>query len=273
MKSFLFFSFIMASFQDSVDWGALDLLESGGFVIERAAEKGAQRINGRQYVPFSVLASRRSGVRASVLFRATSISPARDQDQLRLDVVSSRLEDLNVRTPSAVPLGADSRWTLDNGLFVVLIATRFEEVQAHMQLQGSDSKGFYKPPAHDWTQDQQLMERFLRYSLARIAGRRLGNITTSSMAGASIPTATCERSNAKYGDLRSWCSAKGWTVSEDKTLGVLTVKRGTTFAVVPMGTAWVKWDGATWTKMSDVVMEKDGRVMAPKDVLDRLNGM
>ncbi len=194
-------------------------------------------------------------------------------DILRKDMVSSRLEDLNERTPSGVPLGADSRWTLDNGLFVVLVATRFEEVQSHLQLQGSDSKGFYKPPVHDWKADQQLMERFLRYSLARIAGRRLGDVATANLAGTSIPTATCERSNAKFGDLRAWCTAKGWTVTEDKTLGVLTVKRGATFAVVPMGTAWVKWDGATWTKMSDVVMEKDGRVMAPKDVLDRLNGM
>jgi hypothetical protein len=155
----------------------------------------------------------------------------------------------------------------------VLVGAKCETGTVLVHLDGTDDKGFYKPPVHDWTADQQLMERFLRYSLARIAGRRLGNITTSSMAGASIPSANCERSNAKFGDLRSWCTAKGWSVTENKDLGVLTVKRGATFAVVPMGTAWVKWDGATWTKMSDVVMEKDGRVMAPKDVLDRLNGM
>lgn len=175
------------------------------------------------------------------------------------------------RMPSGLPLGIDVRCKVERGTFITLFSTFYESGHSRIALQGSDEKGFYKPPAHDWTQDQQLMERFLRYSLARIAGRRLGSITTSLMAGASIPSATCGRTNAKFGDLRSWCSAKGWTVTEDKTLGVLTVKRGATFAVVPMGTAWVKWDGATWTKVSDVVMEKDGRVMAPKDVLDRLN--
>lgn len=271
MKNLVVLLCFVAPFSD--DWCSVNILESAGFAIERLSEKPAYRAGGRQYVSFSAFASRRADVRSSLLFLGTSISPGRGEDRLRKDMVSGRLEDLKERTPSGVPLGSDSRWNLDNGLFVVLIATRFEEVQSHIQLQGSDSKGFYKPPVHDWTQDQQLLERFLRYSLARIAGRRLGGVTTGNLAGAAIPTATCERSNAKFGDLRAWCSAKNWTVTESKDLGVLTVKRGSTFAVIPMGTAWVKWDGATWTKMSDVVMEKDGRVMAPNDVLDRLNEM
>jgi len=124
-----------------------------------------------------------------------------------------------------------------------------------------------------WIEDRQLLERVVRYSLARIAARRLGKITALGESGASIPTATCQRSNAKFGDLRSWCTTKGWAVTEDKTLGVLTVKRGEAFVVIPMGTAWVKWNGRTWTKISDVVMEKDGRIMAPEEVLDHLNTM
>lgn len=117
----------------------------------------------------------------------------------------------------------------------------------------------------------KLLERVVRYSLARIAGRRLGKVTALGVSGGSIPTATCRLSNAKFGDLRSWCTTKGWAVTEDKTLGVLTVKRGASFVVIPMGTAWVKWNGRSWTKISDVVMEKDGRIMVPEEVLDRLN--
>jgi hypothetical protein len=182
-----------------------------------------------------------------------------------------RVDKMLRGSSSGIPVGFHSVWQLEDGKLVQCSTTRFEEIQLSLLSQGSDAEGYYRAPNRDWRADQQLCEQFMRRSLARAAGRRLGGLATSSMAGASIPTATCGRSNAKFGDLRAWCSAKDWTVTENKDLGVLTVKRGSTFAVVPMGTAWVKWDGATWTKMSDVVMEKDGRVMAPKDALDRLN--
>lgn len=265
----LFLVLVSPIVAESDEWFPRELMESTGFVVSRVSTHALKQ---REATGFSAGASRQSGVRAKLVFTGASFG-TRPSEEISQKSIPTLLETMNQRTPSGVPLGADSRWTLSDGVFGVLFATRFEEGNSHLQLQGSDEKGFYKPPAHDWTQDQQLLERFLRYSLARIAGRRLGNVTTSNIAGASIPTAICERSNAKFGDLRAWCSAKSWTVTENKDLGVLTVKRGSTFAVIPMGTAWVKWDGATWTKMSDVVMEKDGRVMAPNDVLDRLNGM
>lgn len=260
---------LLSSVADETEgWLPRDLLDTSGFVVTRVSTPA---LNQRG-VGFSTAASRQVDGRANLVFMGASFMSRRN-DLVSQTSVPTPLETMSQRTPSGIPLGADSRWFLSGGVFGVLFATRFEEGSSHIQRQGSDENGFYKPPAHDWTADQQLLERFLRYSLARIAGRRLGSVTTGTLAGASIPTATCERSNAKYGDLRAWCSAKNWTVTENKDLGVLTVKRGSTFAVVPMGTAWVKWDGATWTKMSDVVMEKDGRVMAPKDVLDRLNSL
>ena len=231
------------------------------------AVNGALVPAGRIYPASWRRVSDRALLNASIL----SYDSDRGSDGFIKTRPSVRTESMEPRAPSGVPLGSSAASKLDDGVHHLLATTRFEEIQLLLLSQGADAEGYNRAPDRDWRADQELCEQFARRSLARAAGLRLGAITTSSMAGASIPTATCQRSNAKFGDLRAWCSAKGWTVTENKDLGVLTVKRGSTFAVVPMGTAWVKWDGATWTKMSDVVMEKDGRVMAPKDVLDRLN--
>lgn len=255
------------------EWLPSELLESAGFKVETARVGSGYRVSGRQHLPFSAFAARSSGVRASIMLRASSIEPARDQDLLREDMVSGRLDDMQHRTPSGIPLGADSRWSALGGPLVLLFSTRYEEGVAHLQLQRSPRQTFTLKDERAWIEDRQLLERVVRYSLARIAGRRLGKVKPLGVSGDSIPMATCRLSNAKFGDLRSWCAAKGWTMTENKELGVLTLKRGAAFVVIPMGTAWVKWHGRNWNRISDVVMERDGRVMAPEEVLDRLNTM
>lgn len=109
--------------------------------------------------------------------------------------------------------------------------------------------------------------------------------------------ANCKGSRFVYGDLSAWCEKMGWAVTTDSDNANVILKRKSHTVVVALGSASINFGpmvyllpvspktyagvpftrrqkvATDWMTASGVVMEKDGRVMVSRDVLDRLNSI
>lgn len=145
----------------------------------------------------------------------------------------------------------------------MIAASIYEECTLNFLLQGSDAKGFYRAPDHDWTQDIKLAERLARVAMARAAGLRLGGLGTVAFPGYQALGASCTKTARKYVGLSAWANAKGWLVERNEELAYWTLRKGSNAIVVPVGTNRIKVNGS-WRVLPDLVMEKEGYRLVPE---------
>lgn len=167
------------------------------------------------------------------------------------------------KLPSAVPVGCDVKFLCKEGRLSLVTTGRFEYCLVQLLLQGSDAKGFYKAPEHDWTEDIKLVERLARVTMARAAGLRLGGLGTVSFPGYQALGSTCSKTARKYVGLSAWATTKGWSVEKNEDLAYWTLRKGANSIVVPAGANKIKVNG-TWRVLPDLVMEKGGYRLVPE---------
>jgi hypothetical protein len=176
------------------------------------------------------------------------------------------------RTFSGIPLGQDQSSGVGEMGCVVEASTAFETLEVGISHRSVIEDGRNQWPDVDTAAEKILVERVARIVFARAAGVRLGGFNTRTLAGTSIQSATCTKTNRLFGNLRSYAMNKGWKVAENDDLAYWTLSKGDHYAVIPYGSGRIKFDG-TWVKMADVTMEKEGVLLAGEDVLNRLNAM
>ncbi|HZH98595.1 MAG TPA: stalk domain-containing protein [Fimbriimonadaceae bacterium] len=218
---------------------------------------------------FEIISNRvwRNGVRHSGLAKRTNPATSASWVLYVVDRGTSLLKPREHSTsyrgyafsvPSGLPLGFDTRFKQEGGHLYIVSAGSFEELSIQMHLQGKDEKGFYKAFPHDWTSDVKMAERFARVLMARAAGDRLGQPATRSFSGYTASAAVCSKTSRVFVDIREWAGAKGWTVTSNSELGYLSLKKGTSYVVLPLGSGKMKVNGI-WRTLSDLVAQKNGR--------------
>jgi hypothetical protein len=218
-----------------------------------------------------VTAQRPEGTPARLTVNASMFDEIRQTDQVDVQISPIGFAGYAKSAPSGIPLGMDLRWSQKESGLDVHVSASGEYLNLSVFLNVTKGSN-YTPPSHDWTEDRQMLERLARRLMARAAGVRLGGFNTRTLAGTSIQSATCTKTNRRFGNLRSYAMNKGWKVAANDDLAYWTLSKGDHYAVIPYGSGRIKFDG-TWVKMADVTMEKEGVLLAGEDVLNRLNAM
>jgi hypothetical protein len=133
----------------------------------------------------------------------------------------------------------------------------------------TNPRGFADPQPFDFRTKSAILERIARHTLANAAGLRLDHNGSSAIAGRTIASAKCRRTGRVFGSLSQWAQAENWTLSEDSTYGFFTVKKGTKWAVIPLGADQIKVKGV-WKEMGDSAAFFNGKLYLPEAGLKQL---
>jgi hypothetical protein len=137
---------------------------------------------------------------------------------------------------------------------------------------GATSKGFANPEPYDYSIIAPMLERILRHTMARTSGFRLEERGLGTVAGITAKRSRCLRTGLTYGALRDWASRKGWSAEEDGRYGVIHLKRGSQWAVVPLASSKIKVNGL-WKEMGDDAAIFNGSVCIPEAGLNHLKAL
>lgn len=134
---------------------------------------------------------------------------------------------------------------------------------------GTSDKGFAVIGEFDRKAKQALVEKVIRHSLANAAGLRIEANGNGILAGYGVSRAKRRGSNVMFGDMNQWFSASGWGVAEEDKFGLLHLKRGSDWAVLPLGADQIKVNGA-WKEMGDSAAFFNGKLYLPEAGLKQL---
>lgn len=190
--------------------------------------------------------------------------------QKYLDSVYAK-EPFLKQLPSGLPPGF-ARVTKGTSISLKVLSD-FAEVTCYFTPQIlTTSKGFADPQSFDFKSKSTLLERIARHTLANAAGLRLEDIGTGVVASGEIIRSSCRRTGRVFGDLSQWAGLAGWTIAEDKHYGVLNLKKGANWAVIPLGSDQIKVKGV-WKEMGDSAAFFKGKLYLPAAGLEHLRNL
>lgn len=103
--------------------------------------------------------------------------------------------------PSGMSIGTDSYFVIRNGRLSLSGITRHEWVQFSMTGPNrTTAEGYREKLEHDWTNDKKFAERMVRRSLAMTAGQRIGDLKNRTVAGTSVSSGVCRKSDRVFGE-------------------------------------------------------------------------
>lgn len=173
-------------------------------------------------------------------------------------------------TPSGMSMGTDSYFVVRGGQLTLIAITRHEWVQFSMDgPYRNTQEGYREELEHDWTNDQKFAERIVRRSLSMTAGQRVGDLKSRTVAGSSVSSGVCRKSNRVFGDLAAWCAARGWSMTHSDDYDYYTLRKGGKYAVVPLGSAKVKVNGV-WKDGVDAVALVGGKWFLTQQALEAI---
>lgn len=169
-----------------------------------------------------------------------------------------------------MPLGTDRYFDVVRGQLILIGISRHEWVQLSMDGPYRNTQdGYRQDVEHDWTNDQKFAERIVRRSLAMTAGQRIGDLKSRAVAGSSVSTGVCRKSDRVFGDLTAWCAARGWSMTHSDDYDYYTLRKGSNFAVVPLGSTKVKVNGV-WKDGVDTVALVGGKWFLTQQALEAI---
>lgn len=124
---------------------------------------------------------------------------------------------------------------------------------------------FWVPAPFDAEAKSAFVEKIARHTLIRAAGLRLDRVETNS----TTPAAMCRLTQAKFCDLAKWAELSGWKIGEENEYGIITLKKGETEAVLPLGADQIKVNGI-WKEMGDSAAFFNGKLYLPDAGLEHL---
>lgn len=172
--------------------------------------------------------------------------------------------------PSGMSIGTDSYFVIRNGRLSLSGITRHEWVQFSMTGPNrTTAEGYREKLEHDWTNDKKFAERMVRRSLSMTAGQRVGDLKSRTVAGTSVSSGVCRKSDRVFGDLAAWCAARGWSMTHSGDYDYYTLRKGGKYAVVPLGSAKVKVNGV-WKDGVDAVALVGGKWFLTQQALEAI---
>jgi hypothetical protein len=176
--------------------------------------------------------------------------------------------------PSGLPLGSDVRFSDAPSKLWVIVASDAGRIQVHLSAPvRTTERGFIDPSGGvDWTKsgDDVFLEKYARIVVSRCNAVFLGSAANVNSVGVSVPGLRSRDGKRSLGNLHDWTKKKGWSWTEDPR-GFTTLRKGTDWAVVPLGGNKVKINGQ-WQELPDLVSEKDGDWYLSASGLTLLNG-
>ena len=136
---------------------------------------------------------------------------------------------------------------------------------------GTSDKGYAVIGEFDRKAKQALVEKVIRHSLANASGLRIEANGNGTLAGYGVSRAKRRGSNVMFGDLNQWFSASGWGIAEEDKFGLLHLKKGSDWAVLPLGADQIKVNGV-WREMGDSAAFFNGKLYLPAAGLEHLKG-
>lgn len=129
----------------------------------------------------------------------------------------------------------------------------------------------YREPApYNEVIQSAFTERVARKTLIRTVGLRLDPNGTKKIAESEVATAKCRITQAKFGDLSKWAELNGWKIVKENEYGIITLKKGETEAVLPLGADQIKVNGV-WKEMGDSAAFFNGKLYLPEAGLKHLH--
>jgi len=129
--------------------------------------------------------------------------------------------------------------------------------------------GFAATEPINYQTKSALVERIIRHTLANAAGLRLDDAGVGALAGRSVKKAKCRRSNRVFGRMDEWTNGEGWSFAEDQFYGLINLKKGSKWAVLPLGADQIKVNGV-WKEMGDSAAFLNGKLYLPEAGLRHL---
>ena len=172
--------------------------------------------------------------------------------------------------PSNLPPKVGITWQSKLGVTVNAVAPNCGVTVKYATRMKNTPKGFADTQPFDVKAKADFVERVARHTLANAAGMRLSDNGTAALAGRSIKKAVCRRSDHVFGNLQEWTGGEGWSVAEDD-YGVLSLKKGAKWAVIPLGADQIKVNGV-WKEMGDSAAFFNGKLYLPAAGLEHLRG-
>jgi hypothetical protein len=175
--------------------------------------------------------------------------------------------------PSGTPLGSDLVCAVGREAISFHVATphgRFQFFLRAPVLIGSD--GYRTPYTYDWKKGGH--DVFFEGYVRTVVGRVIASFMTASpditSGGVTVFALRGSDGRGVLGNLHQWVKKKGWTWTDDPR-GFATLRKGTSWAVIPLGGNQVKINGQ-WKDLPDFIVEKDDEWYLPGTGLYLLNG-
>ncbi len=231
------------------------LLEESGFQLREKLREPRFTETG-----YTQIASYNDSAGASVHISARWIS-SKTQDKLLPK--GSTLEDqqkfLDDNGPAVPPFmkhfssnlpPSTARMTKGIGVSVRVINQHADIICFYWPQIKTTPRGFSDPQSFDLKTQLAFIERISRHTLARASGLRLDVSSSGIVSGSRVNKAACRITGMSFGDLNQWAKSSGWTLTEDPTFGFYTLKKGSDWAVLPLGAEQIKVNGV-WKEMGD----------------------
>jgi hypothetical protein len=159
-------------------------------------------------------------------------------------------------TPSALPLGTESRYHLSATTLQFWAKTPWEQVTMSARAPGG-------PPADI----KSLGEAVARYSLAALAARRMTVPVRTTKSGLTARYATDQKTGTEMVALRDWAQAKGWSYAFSTSTAVATLSKSGRTLTVPAGSMKVR-SAQTWHNLPDIVRKVEQDLYVPLAALE-----
>lgn len=254
------FSALLMFANDSLDYVlAVDWITARGIEVVKIdkSRRGTRSVIGSF--------KRDGGFQVSVIYHASYVSPLFGAGETPADPRN------NVQ--GLLPLGTDLRNEISDRNLLFQVATTDGRYQFFFQSPPKlDERGFLAPSNYDFKKsgDDVLLERYSRIVVARMTASFMSTIANVTAGGISVPGLRSRDGKRSLGNLHEWTKKKGWSWTEDER-GFTTLRKGTDWAVVPLGGNKIKINGE-WQELPDLVSEKDGDWYLSTSGLNLLNG-
>lgn len=242
-----------------------DYLEDRGFDVEVS-----RFVDNAPYPHFSLGASHASRCRLLV-----------DCDLFRRDVLVTAVElqaygayeRMNSRIPSGLPIGSDLRYKLSPNRLHLITASDSGRVQLTMMAPTrTDEQGSAIVENYDWSKidGEVVLEKYMRVVVGRLTAHHFGSASNVNAGGAVVSGFKSRDGKRLLGNVSDWAKKRGWSWTDDPR-GFATLRKGTDWAVLPLGAGKIKINGE-WQDLPDLIAEKDGDWYLSASGLSALGG-
>lgn len=130
-------------------------------------------------------------------------------------------------------------------------------------------RGHSEIAPHDAVAKEAFVERIARHTLTNAAGMRSESAGNGNLAGHGVGRARRRGTAFFLGDVSQWSASAGWTITEEDEFGLLHLRKGSKWAVLPLGADQIKVNGV-WKEMGDSAAFMNGKLYLPEGGLRHL---